>query len=300
MPDPNGERPAPDATGGPISVLLVDDDPTVLEAQALQLERDGFRVATAGGPEAALDRLRQSAFDVAVTDLVMPHPERQGNDEETGLWLLQRIKASPEWAGTEVIILTGYGGAPSAAQDAEFLKAVRIHARRASALAHLAELTAAEVAGGPTLAPGPCTWAGIVEGVSGTLEALAENNGAVLEVAPPCAAEVDADVEALQNCLSYLAADVREGLPHSNLTLDSKCEAGHLVVTLTDDGDPIPADRPEPAGLPAVKAIIAAHRGEIAYQPGAPDAPLNRFVIRLPLQQADPRKASGTPALEPV
>ena len=349
---------AGDRLAAPIAVLLVDDDPTILEAHTLRLEREGFEITAADGAQAALARLRERAYEVAVLDLVMPHPKPGGDDRRTGLWLLQQIKATPEWTATEVIILTGFGSessageamrlgaftyadkspqgitilpnmirhaalrrrtyainamlwerlknalaivqgsAPYMAQDPEFLKAVRIHARRAAALAHLSELTAPEAPTVRTLQSGRSTWASVLEGVAATLEALAENNGARLEIAPPCAAEINVDVEAIQNCLIYLTADVREGIAHSALSLQSRCEEGHLLITLEDDGDPLAEGRPGPAGLPAVKAIIEAHGGDIAYHPlqvretgpsgsvepaGEPGAGKNQFIVRLPL-----------------
>jgi two-component system, OmpR family, response regulator RegX3 len=59
-------------------VLLVDDEPDILEPIRYALERDGFAVETAVDGEAALDRARQSRFDVVVLDVMLPR--RSGLD----------------------------------------------------------------------------------------------------------------------------------------------------------------------------------------------------------------------------
>jgi CheY-like chemotaxis protein len=56
------------------TVLLVDDDEAVREIGRAYLERAGFRVLTAEGGFAALERLRNEgdAVDLVVLDLAMP------------------------------------------------------------------------------------------------------------------------------------------------------------------------------------------------------------------------------------
>lgn len=76
---------------------MVDDDWFVRQVYADGLAREGFDVVCAAdGPE-ALDLMGSAAFDVVVTDILMP-----GMD---GLELLDRIKRG--WPGTEVVMLTG-------------------------------------------------------------------------------------------------------------------------------------------------------------------------------------------------
>ena len=53
-------------------VLVVDDDPVVRSLHARALSLAGFGVAAVADATAALRRLREEAFDVLVTDLVMP------------------------------------------------------------------------------------------------------------------------------------------------------------------------------------------------------------------------------------
>lgn len=56
-----------------MSVLVVDDEETVLRAARRVLERRGFRVSTASLPHAALERLANAEeLDLLLTDVSMP------------------------------------------------------------------------------------------------------------------------------------------------------------------------------------------------------------------------------------
>jgi two-component system cell cycle sensor histidine kinase/response regulator CckA len=71
-------RHGPDGDGGPkpevTVVLVVDDDPAVLEVAARVLERAGYRVLQAGEGSEALRVARdhQGGIDLVLTDVVMP------------------------------------------------------------------------------------------------------------------------------------------------------------------------------------------------------------------------------------
>ncbi len=86
------------------SVLVVDDEPFVLESLRRLLEADGFEATTSAEAGGALERLREREFDVLVTDLALP-----GSD---GIELMRRardlVPALP------VIVLTGVGTVASA------------------------------------------------------------------------------------------------------------------------------------------------------------------------------------------
>jgi DNA-binding response OmpR family regulator len=58
--------------GGARTVLLVEDEPTLLETLAWNLEQDGYNVVTAADGRAALERFREVRPDLVVLDLMLP------------------------------------------------------------------------------------------------------------------------------------------------------------------------------------------------------------------------------------
>jgi CheY-like chemotaxis protein len=59
-------------TAGAKTVLVVDDEYASLEVLALLLKGEGFQVLTAADGVDALERLRQHAIDLVITDYKMP------------------------------------------------------------------------------------------------------------------------------------------------------------------------------------------------------------------------------------
>jgi DNA-binding NtrC family response regulator len=80
-------------------ILVVDDDPRILELLQMRLEGEGYRVETAGDGEAALERVAASPVDLVITDLKMP-----GMD---GLELLRRLR--DRGGPPKTIFLTAHG-----------------------------------------------------------------------------------------------------------------------------------------------------------------------------------------------
>jgi len=86
------------------NLLLVDDDPFILEGIGADLEINGYRVSRASSGEIAVDLLEKMDFDLVITDLIM--------ETTDGIQVLKRAKElNPE---IQVIILTGYGDLGSA------------------------------------------------------------------------------------------------------------------------------------------------------------------------------------------
>ncbi len=80
------------------TVLIVDDEPELLETISERLENHGFSVDTAGNGLQALEVLEKQTFDAIVLDMMMP--------EMDGIETLKRIRAKhPEM---QVILLTGH------------------------------------------------------------------------------------------------------------------------------------------------------------------------------------------------
>lgn len=90
------------------TVLVVDDDPLVLENTAAMLEDLGHRVLEARSGREALEMAsRARSLDVVVTDHVMPGM--------TGIELIERLNV--ERPGLPVILATGYAELSAAAQS---------------------------------------------------------------------------------------------------------------------------------------------------------------------------------------
>ena len=89
----------------PVHNLVVDDEETIRFFLKETLQRAGHTVVTASSGEEALDRLRETPFDLIMLDL------RLGGRVD-GLRVLEAVKW--RWPQTVVIILTGYGSLESA------------------------------------------------------------------------------------------------------------------------------------------------------------------------------------------
>jgi two-component system NtrC family response regulator len=88
------------------TVLVVDDDESLRRVTQVQLEEEGYTVATAAGGEDALAILRQQPQDLVITDLSMPGI--------SGVELLRRIRA--EYPDTAVVLVTAFGTVETAVE----------------------------------------------------------------------------------------------------------------------------------------------------------------------------------------
>lgn len=86
----------PDAT-----VLIVDDEPGLLQLFGTLIRRLGFQVMTADGGAEALDILAEMVPDLLILDLGMP--------QVSGFDVLAAVQADPELDPMRVIILTAQG-----------------------------------------------------------------------------------------------------------------------------------------------------------------------------------------------
>ncbi|ADM99556.1 two-component system response regulator GlrR [Dickeya dadantii] len=91
-------------TRKPASLLLVDDDPSLLKLLGMRLTSEGFTVTTATNGQDALRLLQREKIDLVISDLRM--------DEMDGLALFAEIQKNQP--GMPVIILTAHGSIPEA------------------------------------------------------------------------------------------------------------------------------------------------------------------------------------------
>jgi len=89
----------------PLRILVVDDDPLLIQSLRDTLEGDGHTVITADGGQSGIDTFLisqtkgQAPFDVVITDLGMPYVD--------GRKVSSAVKAASP--GTTVLLLTGWG-----------------------------------------------------------------------------------------------------------------------------------------------------------------------------------------------
>jgi signal transduction histidine kinase len=110
----------------PLNVLIVDDEPRVLEVVSEYLRCDGHSVSTALNGREGLEKFQRNQFDLVVLDRVMP--EMSG--DQTARFIKQVNERVP------VIMLTGFGalievsGSQPAAVDVVLSKPVTLDALR--------------------------------------------------------------------------------------------------------------------------------------------------------------------------
>jgi DNA-binding NtrC family response regulator len=90
----------------PISILVVDDNRSVLDALVLLLEREGYRVVGCGDGQSAIDRIASERFDLVLTDLRM--------EPVDGMQVVRAARgASPP---IETMVFTAYGSVEAAVE----------------------------------------------------------------------------------------------------------------------------------------------------------------------------------------
>ncbi|WEX10645.1 response regulator [Chelativorans sp. AA-79] len=82
-------------------ILVVEDEPNIVESLRFILERARFEVDIVSNGAAALERLRHGPFSALVLDLMLP-----GMD---GLDVLQAVRRDRALAGLPVVVLTAKG-----------------------------------------------------------------------------------------------------------------------------------------------------------------------------------------------
>jgi two-component system phosphate regulon response regulator PhoB len=79
-------------------ILVVDDEPGVVEIAQVNLEPEGYTVLGASDGLEGLAKIRSAKPNLVILDIMMPQMD--------GWEMLQRMEADPEMAGIPVIMLT--------------------------------------------------------------------------------------------------------------------------------------------------------------------------------------------------
>jgi CheY-like chemotaxis protein len=91
--------PGASAPGRPGRILIVDDDPGILDVLSGVLELDGHEVDAATDAGQALARLQDRAYDAIISDVQMPG--------KTGIDLYREVEAREPRLRRRFILLTG-------------------------------------------------------------------------------------------------------------------------------------------------------------------------------------------------
>ena len=84
-------------------ILIVDDDPDLVEMLSMKLQSEKMRVRTAYDGLEAWDRIKEERPDLVVLDVMMPR--------KNGYELCQELKSNPDYETIKVILLTAVGSA---------------------------------------------------------------------------------------------------------------------------------------------------------------------------------------------
>lgn len=82
-------------------VLIVDDDPFILDMYVLKFKQDGFDVEIATDGKKVLQQVKDTKPDVVLLDVIMPFAD--------GFEVLKQMKNDPSMKDIQVIMLTNLG-----------------------------------------------------------------------------------------------------------------------------------------------------------------------------------------------
>jgi DNA-binding response OmpR family regulator len=85
----------------PASVLVVDDEASIVLSLEFLMKQAGFRVRVASDGDAALSAIAEELPDLILLDAMMP--KRDGFD------VCQTVRANPDWSRVRILMLTAKG-----------------------------------------------------------------------------------------------------------------------------------------------------------------------------------------------
>jgi len=81
-----------------MKILVIDDEPVVLDSCRKVLEEDGFDVRLVPSADEALKVIKDDGFDLLLVDVKMP--------KHDGIYLMQKVKE--QWPDIPIIVMSGY------------------------------------------------------------------------------------------------------------------------------------------------------------------------------------------------
>jgi phosphate regulon transcriptional regulator PhoB len=82
-------------------ILVVDDEPDLVELVSYNLTKEGFDVSSASDGEEALRKIREGGFDLLILDLMLPGIQ--------GMELCRMLRKDPKTEGLPIIMVTAKG-----------------------------------------------------------------------------------------------------------------------------------------------------------------------------------------------
>ncbi len=83
------------------SVLVVEDEPNIVDSLSFLMKQAGYRVWIARDGDTALRMVASETPDLVLLDVMLPRRD--------GYQVCQAIRANPEWNGVRVIMLSAKG-----------------------------------------------------------------------------------------------------------------------------------------------------------------------------------------------
>lgn len=83
------------------TILLIEDDPFLIDIYTTKLEEKGFLVSVAVNEGEAFSKINEKKPDLVLLDIVLPQVD--------GWEILRKIKSSPKFKALKVIILSNLG-----------------------------------------------------------------------------------------------------------------------------------------------------------------------------------------------
>ncbi len=84
-------------------ILVVDDDPDLVEAISMKLENENYRVTKAYDGIQAWEKIKEERPDLIILDVMMPRKD--------GYKVCDELKNDPEYKDITVVLLTAVGSA---------------------------------------------------------------------------------------------------------------------------------------------------------------------------------------------
>ena len=82
-------------------ILLIEDDPFLVEIYTTKLKKAGFQVVVAGDGDEGLRKMKEKTPDLLLLDIVLP--------SLNGWEILRNIKKNPKLSNVKVVILSNLG-----------------------------------------------------------------------------------------------------------------------------------------------------------------------------------------------